>query len=215
MKKILDNFQELMNWRRTCPICCRDNVVELEFTAYKNIFENEAEDEISKLILINPEKLEPIKIEEFGIVLNLQENSIFFEEKWALNYFDININCKHDLFGKEYELVGEFMVYYGYEDAEFRGKSIIKNTSNKIGVFHEIFKVSTVYLEDEKPNGSLITIINDFNINKTSFSIIDVNLDGSHSVKKEKRIDLVDKDFFKFSEPKKVHARINSIFLLQ
>ncbi|SRR5258708_286553 len=235
MPKYFQTFSELVNWRKSCPICGNDLIYQVKTYIDKSLdivfadklksrFEikvskawAETKGEIIKTDFKSSDMQNiEFKIDDLTINFNSNEglaNSInsFF------NDFYIHISCEHEIIGKAYEAAGYFNFDFDYIDENLipiKNDKIYLPISN-ISIHNEIFKIINVKLEDEKPNGNLIKIINDFRINKTSFSLAESNLDGSWGTWKEKRINLVDDNFFKFNSSEKVYSRINTIFLLK
>lgn len=122
--------------------------------------------------------------------------------------------CENDL--NFYELGASFTLHTALNDLDAPLKIDLKDCLNiaNIIIDYERYKVYNVYLEDNIPNGNMVKILNDYFTQKTSFAIAEINLDGSCGVWKEKRIQLVDKDFFKYNNPKKLYSRVSSLFLL-
>lgn len=233
MARQFDTLSDLFQWRKQCPICGKDlmcsvvidnsfNILdyvnELDFYSRWNSKINTPKPKnITHNITINfKPSINEIEIKDIGLTLKIDTNTMLANDiNEALNVYGFRLFCNHDIIGNAYEAKGSFSVDNEFDDTtpKINDKFILQITD--IEIDYEMYKICNVHLEEEKPNGNLIKITNDYHINKTSFSVADVNLDGSVSTFKQKRIDLVKDDFFKFNNQEKVFSRINTIFLLQ
>jgi hypothetical protein len=221
-----DSFPKLIEYRSTCPIC--SNV--LEYDIYTTIYIDHKTNEASKLknrfdnifdgldnmsetisVKFKPGETQIINIEKLQTQINIADNSLTASFDGSLSFFNLKISCINELTNIcEYEAKGDFIA----TDSDIR-----KNDDGsyvfgivELQIYHEIYKLYTI----DKGIGKQIKIINDYNIFKTSFALAEMSIDGSnaHNFYKEKRLNLVDDDYFKFENPKKIFSRIDSIFLL-
>jgi hypothetical protein len=218
------SFSELIEYRSICQIC--SNKLEYEISAtiipFSNdnkkynilksidyVPSNQKPEEIS--IKFDPTETEIINIEKLNTRINIPNNSLTGNFDASLSFFNLKLSCSNpDLKVCEYEASGDF------ESTD----SEIKNNEDGtyifgiagLQIYHEIYKFYSV----EEQIGKHIKIINDYNISKTSFFLVETSIDGSnsHNYFQEKRIHLVDDDYFKFENTKKIFSRIDSIFLL-
>jgi hypothetical protein len=248
MAKDFDKFSDLIQYKKTCPICSKDLKYLIKTTYFKadkttsrapfgsfmckpapgadkkfkqyklmESFLNESNVDEVKVEFI-PTQNKEIEVKEFNSILKLDENiGVFDDVDSACTSFSLKIYCDHGVLGNGYEALGSFDF-----DIDFADEHLIPKKDDKycfeisnIRLDYELYKVCNIHLEDKEPNGNIIKIINDFHINKTSFSLAEVNLDGTLGVWKEKRIDLVEDSFFKFCDTEKIYSRINTIFLLK
>jgi hypothetical protein len=239
MAKQFDSLSELFNWRKQCPICSKDLVCSIisydilsEFEAiYDMQFFNDRlkrfKSPLDTSFLKKSKKnntitqfnssANEVEIKEINLTFKIDTNTVLTSDiAKSLNKYYLKLFCAHDVIGNAYEAEGSFEIHVEFDDTtvkKINDKFVLQISDIKID--YELYKICNLYLEEEKPNGNLIKITNDYHINKTSFSIANINLDGSFSTFKQNRIDLVKDDFFKFNDPEKVFARLNTIFLLQ
>jgi len=244
-KKYFENFSELIEWRKNCPVCSKPLVYEVKTTttnksglgnvlvklskhfdgALNKHFGWQTKEpepkagELEKTVIaqFQPAINSEVEIKELDLLVKFDKNICLVDDiESATLLYDLRIYCKHDVLGDEYNAVGSFDI-----NADYADESLIPKENGKyclsidnVSINYEQYKVCNVHLEDEKPNGNLIKIINDYHICKTSFSIAEVNLDGTFGTWKERRVNLVEDSFFKFHDSEKVFSRINTIFLL-
>jgi hypothetical protein len=232
MSKYFNTFPELFVYRKNCPICSKELAFKIETHTFaqtgrakkligqlENYFTGMlTESGEGKKISINIKSIsEPIEIPELKLIMDFNRNKCLANDlECAIDLFSIKLYCKHKIIGNEYEAAGSFGINIDVDETGIaREKDKFLLELENIHLDYEKYKICNLFLEDEKPNGNLITITNDYIIKKTSFSIAESNLDGTLANFKQKRIDLADDDFFKFDNPKKILSRINAIFLLQ
>jgi hypothetical protein len=192
------------------------NALENNFNKTLNAKEEKIFEE-KIFVKFKPSETKILYIEKLNTTIDTTANTLTGNYDGSLSYFHIKIYCNNAQLGiNEYEAMGEFSAEAN-EESYFKDKDIYDKYLFKIeniNLYHEIYELYNVFQDEERPNGNRIKIINDYNISKTSFSLAELNLDGTNQFYKEKRIDLVDDDYFKFGNPKKVFSRINSILLL-
>lgn len=238
--KKFEKFSDLMNYRKTCPLCDDEltykistditikkaGVIASTLWDLKNklsqvIKEPEEVFDTTVSVIFKPSESTVIEFKEINTVFKLNENITLVEDfdTAAGGRFDLKIYCPHDIIGNGFESSGSFDLNI---DMDLSDITQIPKVDNKFSfeidslrINTELYKICNLFLEDNQPNGNFIKIMNDYVINKTSFSMAEINLDGTCGVWKEKRIDLVKDDFFKFENPRKIYSRINSLFILQ
>lgn len=235
MPKHFEKFSELIEWKNKCPVCNRNLTYKITTSIFNNSnnknlsIKVKLENRFNKILNLNsmgkqisksfnPLEANNIEISETDIIFMFNDNFCLVDKiESVMNAFSLDIYCNHDQVGKAYEAKGSFDF-----DTDFNASGNIPKENGKykisisdITIDYEFYKIINVRMEDEKPNGFFIKIINDFCNNKTSFSFAETNLDGSFGSWKEKRMDLVDDNFFKFNEAEKIYSRLNTIFLLK
>lgn len=235
MPRKFEKFPELLDWRRYCPVCKDELKYEISMydvflpptsTQYKNpaiakierYLSGAAGEQVRTTKQFTPTTCNDVELENTKVIFKFGENKCSSPDlESAMDVFDLKIYCEKDIVGEEYVAKGSFDIYVDFTETDKIDKEndrfILPFDNIKIN--YETYKISNIHLEDEKPNGNLIKVTNDFTINKTSFSMAEVNLDGTMGTWKEKRIDLVDDKFFKFDNSEKIYSRINAIFLLK
>jgi hypothetical protein len=226
-----NTFTDLVEFRKVCPLCSSNMIFEITTTStlkktslikkiqnrLEHIFDAEGEWE-DIIVSFKPAETEKIEIKELNITLHFDTSVGSVDDiETALTLFDLKIYCPHEIIGNGYEAKASFDLNADYADEHQivrNGNKYVLSLDN-IRMDYEIFKICNVHFDGNKPNGNFIKILHDYHIDKTSFSMAEVNLDGSCGSWKEKRINLVNDDFFKFHDSEKVYSRINSIFLLQ
>lgn len=229
-------FQELFDYRSFCPICSKHLVFTIEVDIYlekkykpehynyndalslqENLEKNmEYLSEVQKISKQFNCETKQIDIPEISSVIDIKNNKIKSKNQ---DIVDLIIFCNDKIFPHSYESECSMLSieHIFQENKQIEKIEKIENIENtldipEIEMFHEIYKVYDINKSDDT-TGSAIHVINDYNINKTSFSITEANLDGTNKSYKEKRINLVNDDYFTFNEPSKVLSRLNSIFL--
>lgn len=221
-----DTFSKLIEYRTNCPICYN----ELTYIISNTIFNNSSSNSIGivgslsrcfDVALQNikqetiseefkPTTVNLVKMNKLFATIDIPNNTIFGNYTNSSCIFDLKIYCTNTTFPHKYEAVGDFSADENYCPKDEMDETFSFKIES-INIYHEIYKVYNLF---ENKEGNVIDIINDYNISKTSFGVTEANIDGSNKSYKEKRIDLVDDDYFKFENTKKVFSRINSIFLL-
>ena len=218
MAKEFPTLKELFEFRSFCPICRKPLDYELRMSIIENIFSS-GEDKTFSLKFSPTDKKE-ISIENH--IINIDNNTVKIPEN-SFQSFSIEISCIHPELEKEYNAHATFDISNIEGDEFYLSMIDCKTNLQKLQPIeanhNHIVKVWFSYeklkiLNANQSYGSLITILNDFDNQKTSFSIFETNLDGTNKTYKEKRIDLVGEDFFDYSNPISVYNRVNSLFLL-
>lgn len=237
MSRSFDKFQDIIDWRNKCPICSKDLVYKVTTEIFQNATKLSLSDKISKYFdgkfnpfgatdikkvsfEFKPNETSTVEVKELDAILNLKDNTGYVKDfDVAMSGFDFTVCCPHDVIGNEYEAKGslDFAFSPDFSDSSqiptIDGRMIFE--FDQIRVSWEMFKIYNIHLEDEKPNGNFIKILNDYHNQKTSFCMAETNLDGTLGTWKEKRLDMVNDDFFKFNNSEKIYSRINTIFLLK
>jgi len=243
-KKYFEKFSDLIEWRKNCPVCNKPLVYEVKTSTGSTIGNGNVlvkltkhfdsmlgkhlpwgtpkepdagEEEKTIVAQFQPAVNSEVDIKELNLFVKFDKNVCYVDDIESATFlYDLKIHCPHDVLGDEYNAIGSFDV-----NADYADESLIPRENGKyclsidnVSINYEQYKVCNVHLEDEKPNGNFIKIINDYNISKTSFSIAEVNLDGTFGTWKERRMELVHDSFFRFHDSEKVFSRINTIFLL-
>ena len=130
--------------------------------------------------------------------------------------FGFELICKKEHFEKdlEYQLKGNFYFELYQDDTKFLDENIVEIQNSALIVDYERYTIENLHLNETPPCGQVVKIINDYCNDKTSFSIVGVDFNGNGNFK-EKRIDLVDEDYFNYSNANSVCNRINAIFYLE
>lgn len=231
MPRNFEKLSDLIKLRSACPSCSKTTNFQLTTSVYnkndttvakiENYLDNvlnPSNTKEKKLVIEFPPTINKLEIKELKLTIDFDKNIGLVDDiESAMNLFDLKLYCSHDIIGNAYEAVGSFDFEVDFTDIadipRENGKYCLPLVN--LNIYYERYNIFNLHLEDEKPNGNIIKIINDYHINKTSFSLAEVNLDGSLGIWKEKRIDLVDDSFFKFNNSEKIYSRINTIFLLK
>lgn len=222
------SFPELMQWRQTCPSCNGPLTYEIKtaksfrtgnlMKRLEAYFTSALKDDNEEIkVCFKPEFSTSVTVEDMDLTIKFDENKCLASNlESASTLFSLNMYCNHDVLGRVYNAMGSFEFDIDFQDYNLIPKQDDKLCLNIENVFikYEQFTVCNLHLDADKPSGNLIKIIHDYSIEKTSFSMAEVSLDGTFGTWKEKRVDLVDDSFFKFSNSEKVFSRINTIFLL-
>jgi len=222
-----ETFSKLIEYRTNCPICSNELTYKISNTIFGNnndfsnvgltgslqisfdiTLENVKQETIVEEFKPTTTKLVPIK--KLFATIDIPNNTIFGHYTNSSCIFDLQIYCDNTTFPHKYLAVGDFSADDDYCPKDEKDEQFSFNIKY-IDIYHEIYKLYNIF---ENKEGNVINIINDYNISKTSFSVAEANIDGSNKSYKEKRINLVNDDYFSFDNPKKVSSRINSIFLL-
>lgn len=231
MARKFDTFPKLFEWKKSCPICSKELTYQMETSTFQQSKKNltgqlekyfqgmlSEKMEGKKISLEFKPSAEPITAPELNLTFKFAENKCLAKDlECASDLFNLKIYCEHNIIGRAYEASGSFDINIDLEDESLISKEDDKLSLNfgDIRIEWERYKIYNLHLEDEKPNGNIINITNDYYINKTSFSMAETNLDGTMGTWKEKRIELVGDDFFKFDKSEKIYSRMNALFLLQ
>ncbi len=221
-----ETFSKLIEYRTNCPICSNELIYKISNTIFDSNFSNgtnlvgslsrsfeRALENIKQETIVEefkPTTVNLVKINKLFATIDIPNNILLGHYTNSSCVFDLKIYCDNGSFPHKYEAVGDFSADDNYCPKDEIDETFSFNIKY-INIYHEIYKVYNLF---DNKEGNVINIINDYNINKTSFSITEANIDGSNKSYKEKRIDLVNDDYFKFENTKKVYSRINSIFLL-
>lgn len=232
-----NTFAKLIEYNGKCPICSKEltyqiSTIIFDNTLIKNIkltnlkvatalergFDASLNshlksEEIS--VKFKPIETNSVNVEKLNTTIDIHNNKIIANYDGSLSFFNLKMFCFNEEIGSnEYEAKGEFEGSENSinQNAGINGKYTFEIENIKL--YHEIYKLCNVDFYADTPNGSFVKIINDFNIDKTSFALSEANLDGTKAFHTEKRINLVDDDYFKFNNKEKVFAKINTIFLL-
>ena len=156
--------------------------------------------------------LVPFSFKKEGITVDLKKGMITFYNNFdpTFNFF-YRASCPHELLKDEYAIWGELLVNM----SQFTVGKIIQLALPivEIAIDYEQFNLINVRLD--KNQGSKISILNNYHGDgTTAFGMSEIDLATGKGLYKEKKVDLVEDDFFKFHEANKVQTRINSMFML-
>jgi hypothetical protein len=242
MIKRFETFSDLIEWKNKCPVCSNNLIYKVttntftksgsgsiqsvaakiskHFEKVLSTVDNNG-DPVDNIVTCSfkPNEVDVVSFPEVEAEFRLKENrGLVADFDAAMCLFELTIYCPHEGIGNGYEAKGSFDFQM---DLDINSNTIPKIDNKLVFEFdnlkidYELYKIVNIHLEDEKPNGNFIKIINDFYIGKTSFSMAEINLDGTMGTWKEKRIDLVNDSFFKFENSEKIYSRLNTIFLLK
>jgi hypothetical protein len=237
MSKYVKSFSEILRQKEKCPVCRKPLLFEATINniSIHSVFDNlldktkvgfghnasRAMPSVSGMAAENDVKrktrkhksLRPFSFKKEGIQVNLKNNTIIFYDNYDPNFsFFYRASCAHELLKEEYAIWGEIIT--GDLSLMKPGKIIsLVIPIEEYSMEYEQFKLINVRVE--KNQGSKITILNNFSGNgTTAFGMSEIDLTTGQGLYKEKKVDLVADDFFKFHEAGKVQARINSMFML-
>jgi hypothetical protein len=229
MSKLFNTFKDLIDFRKNCPICNEQTIFEIKINDLSKVFLTEEEikskdEEIKKTTFKGSDesKIKTFDKEE-SLLIDFDKNIGYFKHaSSSFDFYDLTISCNKE--DHSYRASGSFK----FQNDAYLEEDVVENLMKshpalykKINDKFEIeicnlklnYELNTIlgFIDDA---GYQIKLINDFCINKTSFDISEINLDGTQGSFKEKRIDLVDDNFFKLNNKNKVYSKLNAYFLL-
>jgi hypothetical protein len=215
MKKLkYQKLSDILNKHNKCPVCSKNICCELLLTLSNlaALFDDSKykEETKTKQFSVSVEELKNLSFDNpENISISITDNTIETpkNQNWDI-HIRFKLFCPNEFIGNEYQAEGS--LYIKYNERTLDTKRYLGLTMLE----YERFTVINACLNDETPNGSVIRILNDYNTYRTSFSIAETTLDGSKGHFDEKRILLVEDNFFKFNDPSKINARLKALLYL-